>query len=199
MFYVPKPCPVPKVARVRLKLCMVGEREVGKTSLVQRYVHNRFPQALPGPRDIRLHHRPLVLELPDRGLQVRANLVIWDVPGDRLSDQVHRRLCLHGAHGIIAVADAARRETLGAALAWTEGLSTYSPWAKLHIVVNKWDHPDRTLDYPDLEPHGLPLLRPPMPASARTGANVEEAFRAVVEGVVRGYLERQPRKPTGPQ
>jgi small GTP-binding protein len=189
VFYVRKPRRVNKVARVRLNLVVVGERAVGKSSLVRRYVHDRFGRDYVQTSGTRVHHRKLAFTLPDRKLDVRADLIIWDVMGDASATGLLRQAHFFAAHGIVAVCDASRGDTLQALNGWLEGAYAVNPRASVQVVANKWDDRSRVLNYDDLEHHARARGIPHLPASARTGANVEGAFREVVERALRHHLD----------
>lgn len=211
---------VNKVAKARLKLVVLGDREVGKSSLVKRYVHNQFSPRYVRTLGTRVYHKPVTFTLPDHRLDVVANLTIWDIMGDRGLEKVLKEVYFHGTHGVLAVCDASREETLHGLGEWIDGAYSVTPRLRVHVVANKWDHRERVLDYDDLEAHARTRGMPHLPASARTGANVDKAFLGLTEGLVRHHLEqvlgrkpltpppqgqsprpvlREPRIPHGPQ
>lgn len=91
------------------KICIMGARKVGKTSLIQRYLNGNFNtvyQTVPGTRIDKS-----IIDV-DRD---KVHLMLWDIQGeDQVSDG-----CLNyikGASAIVYVVDGTRLETLPLAL-----------------------------------------------------------------------------------
>ncbi len=195
MFSVPRPATVNKVARARLKVVVIGDRAVGKSSLVSRYVHNTFTNTYVRTLGTKIYRKPVGFTLPDHRLDVKVNMTIWDVMGDRGLEKVLKDVYFHGSHGILAVCDASREETLHGLAEWIDGAYSVAPNIPVHVVANKWDVRERVLDYDDLEHHAKAKGLPHLPASARTGANVQEAFHGLAASLVRHRLQLMGKRP----
>ena len=111
-----------KAEVLKSKVCLVGEKGVGKTSLIRRFVLDAFDDQYIRTLGAKVSKKALSVALPDRGVRLDVSMAIWDVIGhvgfrDLLSDAFFL-----GAQGILAVVDLTRRETLPACLeisAWT--------------------------------------------------------------------------------
>ncbi|HKZ89190.1 MAG TPA: Rab family GTPase [Thermoplasmata archaeon] len=171
--------------RMNLKLCVVGERGVGKTSLINRYVENHFSQAYKSTLGAYLY--PVELEIR-RGEQdlVLAKVAIFDLMGEHSIRETFRDAMFYGTHGLLAVCDIARSETVYAITDWIRAVSMVAGDLPLTIAVNKLDLVADT----SIGPAETEWLRKQFPStrimftSARNGEGVEGAFMSVAESAV---------------
>ena len=102
--------------------------------------------------------------------------MIWDLAGKDEFSSV-RKSYLRGANGFLYVVDGTRKETLEAASEEMSVIAGEFPEAASMLLVNKHDLTDEwELGDSDLGPFsegGMPICF----TSAKTGENVEEAFR----------------------
>ncbi len=91
------------------KICLLGAFAVGKTSLVQKYVHSIFSDK---------YHTTVGVKIEKAQVDIEGDLVdliIWDLHGE--DEFQHVRLShLKGSAGLIFVADGTRQATLVTAL-----------------------------------------------------------------------------------
>lgn len=154
------------------KVCMLGAFAVGKTSLVQRFVHGIFSddylttlgvkidqaQVRVGPRDLRL--------------------ILWDLAGEDEFIKV-RMSYLRGSAGLLLVVDATRPDTLETALRLHgESRAAVGDLPYL-LLLNKSDLEMRLdeASLAGLRAQGVRILA----TSAKTGEGVRAAFADLAE------------------
>ncbi len=92
---------------VTSKVCVVGDFAVGKTSVVERFVHNEFSARYLSTVGVKIDTK----EIDHEARKVAHKLVIWDVAGSKeFGDKEFAYL--RGAGGYIFVADGTRAATL---------------------------------------------------------------------------------------
>jgi small GTP-binding protein len=156
------------------KICMLGSFAVGKTSLVRRYVESIYSDA---------YHTTVGVKIDKKLLQLgrqEVSLILWDLYGED-EFQKMRWSYMRGASGYLLVADGTRRATFEKALALDEGVRQAVGALPFIFVLNKADlsaswEVDATMES-QLAGKGWEVMH----ASARTGENVEEAFRKLAE------------------
>ena len=94
---------------IKKKICLVGAFAVGKTSLVQRYVHSIFSEKYHTTVGVKVDRKRVVVD------EIPTELIIWDLHGEDAFQSV-RMHYLRGASGCIYVADGTRAVTLDVAL-----------------------------------------------------------------------------------
>ncbi|MHA2290059.1 MAG: Rab family GTPase [Promethearchaeota archaeon] len=118
------------------KILLLGEFRVGKSSMVLRYVEDRFPGDYMATIGANFLVKSVNLTL--NGESVRVGLQIWDLGGHTRSTQVGR-VFFQGVSGALLVYDLTRPDTLDKIPLWQDQLRKYSPGAKLYLVGNKND------------------------------------------------------------
>jgi small GTP-binding protein len=175
---------------LKSKICLVGDSAVGKSSLVRRYVLNAFDETYAATLGTHVSKKTVDIDLPVRDLRAHMDLLIWDIMGQKGFRELLKDAYFYGARGILAVADVTRRTTLFGLDDWIEGIESISGEIPIFIVANKSDlDADSEVEEREIaevaEAYGSGFLR----TSAKTGDNVEEAFRRLGARVAEHQLE----------
>jgi small GTP-binding protein len=153
---------------------MLGGFGVGKTSLVSRFVHSVFSDKYLTTVGVKIEKKSLAL-----GPQ-QVDLIVWDIHGDDEFQKV-RMSYLRGASGYLLVADGTRRSTLDTALALRENAERTIGRVPFLLLINKADLASSwEMDDLMLARLGWRIMR----TSAKTGADVEEAFTTLARAMV---------------
>ncbi len=153
------------------KILLLGDGAVGKTALVQRFVHGKFQKAYLMTIGMEPYSRYETID----GTTVCFSL--WDIAGqDRF--KVMRGMFFRGAMGGLVTFDLTRRVTFENAQNWINEAKKESPDALFILVGNKNDLEDlREIDTKEGEEKAKELgCIGYIETSALTGDNVEEAF-----------------------
>src|SRR5439155_319737 len=73
-----------RIRRLKLKINVVGERAVGKTSLIQRYVEARHNPEYKGTLGVHMHRVDVELPGDEEGDVIQANIAIFDQAVDAM-------------------------------------------------------------------------------------------------------------------
>jgi small GTP-binding protein len=160
------------------KICLLGDGEVGKTSLIRRYVLDRYDDQYQQTFGAKVCKKTLDLE------NVSLTLMIWDVLGQKTNKSLHSTYYA-GANGALLVCDMTRPETFEHLKQWSADLFEVSGRIPIIILGNKCDLEMR-IDPLDLENFAATLGCSVMLTSALTGQNVQEAFQALGEKLMEG-------------
>jgi small GTP-binding protein len=171
-----------KIQVIQKKVCMVGVSAVGKTSLVSRYVYQRFQNRYLSTIGTTISRKEVDLQLPDR--LVKVKLIIWDLAGTEHFSTVMQSY-FRGVSGVLMVCDLTRPETLSALMYHIRQLREIKASTSFVIVGNKMDlEEERQISNADLEAlsesHGVPYFL----SSAKTGEQVERVFQSLVHQMV---------------
>ena len=179
---------------VKMKVCMVGEAAVGKTSLVRRFVLDLFNEAYAATLGARVTKRELHFQGVEVDKHVRVDMTLWDIMGERFVRDELRESYLLGAQGVIGVADVARPSTLDALETWVEWVRNAVGEIPVVYSVNKIDLLSELMRRPnDQEIEGLLGMKDVFwfYTSAKNGQGVEDVFAAVAKQVLAEVLDYQ--------
>lgn len=164
------------------KVCMLGDANVGKTSLIRRFVLDTFSDDYLSTIGAKVTEKNLELTGP-RG-RVLLHMVIWDIAGQKEFSSVKHSL-FQGGEGALVVADLTRRTTLENASQWVHAFRSTCGEQPFVLLTNKWDLLHRKdFELADAEKMAAGYDSPHFPSSAKTGENVEKAFRALGQAIV---------------
>ena len=177
---------------MRVQICLVGDRGVGKTSLIRRFAGSQFLDDERGTLGAHMH--PVEVSIPlegDRLAKVRVDL--FDFMGEHALRENFRDAIFYGAHGVLAVCDLSRRETLPSIVDWIQSVSSVAGDVPAVVAFNKKDlGSEMAIGASDMRAlmEKLPDVST-IVTSARTGEGVDDAFNRVILQAVEGILEGQ--------
>lgn len=165
--------------QIQKKICMLGDFSVGKTSLIERFVYNRFDNAYLSTIGVKISRKSV-----DLGKNTIAHLLLWDLAGGDEFSGAHTSY-LRGAAGALLVCDLTRKETLPAVEDYAGQLHSIQPEAQIIIIANKCDLvAHREINEIELEKLATKLDAPLFTTSAKTGEHVETAFFILASKVI---------------
>jgi len=175
--------------RLKSKICLVGEKAVGKTSLVRRFVMNMFDEQYVTTIGTRVSKKEVHISMPDLAQSVQVDLMIWDIMGEKGFHELLKDAYFYGANGILAVADLTRRRTLDDLDDWIDSVEQVVGKIPILIAVNKADLASnarfRERDVAEFaKAYGAEFFL----TSAKTGDQVETAFARLGALVVEHQL-----------
>lgn len=148
---------------------MLGAFSVGKTSLVEKFVHSIFTDKYLSTVGVKISKK--VINLDDQ----EVTLVLWDMEGQDLYADINMAF-LRGAMGYFIVLDGLREETYHFALDLYGIVRERIGELPCYFLLNKADLQDEWEITPnmidELKAQGLNILF----TSAKIGMGVEEAF-----------------------
>lgn len=171
------------------KILLLGEYRVGKSSMVLRYVENRFPGDYMAT--IGANFLVKTVNLSFEGKSFKVGLQIWDIGGHARSSQVGR-VFFQGVSGALLVYDMTRKKTLEKLPLWVEQLNRYSPESRMYLVGNKNDLVDeRQISTQEGEEAKEQLnMINFFETSAKTGDHIQETFEDLAQLLVRDNRDK---------
>lgn len=168
----------------KLKICLVGEEGVGKTSLIHRFVSGAFDESYIRTLGAVVSKKMVTLGTW-HGRPVNVDLMILDIMGKRTFLQLFKDAYFNGAKGILAVFDVTRKASLRDLTMWVDGVRESVGPIPVYALGNKTDLKERreTNDedaHKILDSYECPILY----TSAKTGENIEEAFQGLAKTII---------------
>ncbi|MFQ5802857.1 MAG: Rab family GTPase [Thermoplasmata archaeon] len=170
---------------VKVKLCLVGEGGVGKTSLIRRFIYQEFDDRYVTTIGAKVSKKEIVVREGD-GRWVDVSLAVWDIMGQSSLRELLKEAYFTGARGALGVCDVTRRDTLEELHEWVGAIHRVTGDIPIHILANKVDLAERIdFEESDLAEVAASYKAPYGYTSAKSGENVPEAFQKLAEMIVR--------------
>ncbi|XP_056431007.1 ras-related protein Rab-24 isoform X2 [Hyla sarda] len=166
--------------RVDAKVVMLGKESVGKTSLVERYVHHRFLQ---GPYQNTIGAAFVAKTINVGGRNV--TLGIWDTAGSERYEAMSR-IYYRGAKAAIVCYDLTDCSSFERVKFWVNELQSCEEHCQIYICGTKSDLVEndknmRQVDFHDVQDYADEIKAHLCETSSKTGQSVDELFQKVAE------------------
>jgi Ras-related protein Rab-32 len=170
------------IKKIALKIIVIGEPAVGKTSLVKRFVSGQFTKDYRSSIGTNIFTKKVVLEK-----KTETILQLWDIAGQERWIKM-RRPYYSGAKGVIIVGDLTRFNTFDQIEEfWVPDLLENCSLVPIILLANKSDLSNKTEEQ-RIDSLGERInTRAIVFTSAKTGENVELAFKLITEQAIK-YL-----------
>jgi small GTP-binding protein len=164
---------IPQKTTYVLKVCVVGEGAVGKTSLIIRYTEGHFRESY-----LMTVGTSFAVKEIDFG-DTLVRLQLWDLAGQPHFSSV-RPVFYRGSAGAMLVYDVTRRESFDSIMEWYSEVSQVTGKLTSVLLANKVDLTDqRQVSMEEgmafAEQHGWTYFE----TSAKDGRGVNDAFRQI--------------------
>lgn len=171
--------------KMKAKVCLVGERAVGKTSLVRRFVLDEFDDRYIRTLGTKVSKKSFNVVREDLDTEFDMNMTIWDIMGEKTFTDLLKEAFFTGATGVLAVCDLTRKKTLKELDGWIKGVYGVAGKVPIAILGNKMDLRSRKqLTKKDLDELCKKYNSVAYLTSAKTGRNVESVFQQLAEEIV---------------
>ncbi len=155
------------------KLILNGDFKVGKTSLIKRFIENKFHETYISTIGVEISKKSVVMNE-----DTNINFIIWDIGGQMGSMAPYRQRFYEGASAAFLVIDRTRPNNLESVKKWYDDIkSSVSSNIPIVIVGNKSDLQEEiVISEDEIKVVAKELGFHHILTSARTGENVNEAF-----------------------
>jgi small GTP-binding protein len=163
---------------IKKKICMLGSYAVGKTSLVGQFVNGIFSEKYHTTIGVKIDQKTIAID------DTEVKLLLWDIHGEDEFQKV-KASYLTGASGVILVIDGTRKNTQETVTLLHQTVVQAIGNVPEVLLVNKndlrdeWEFDEKSIEqlaemYDDV-----------YLTSAKTGENVETAFRELTKRMIK--------------
>jgi len=160
------------------KILTIGDGGVGKTSILRRYVENKF---------LKHHLSTIGIDFLSKTLKIKdkeIKLKIWDTAGQERYRQITSHI-YKDADGIILVFDVTSEESFNQITDWMEQIKNNVSKEEINLILigNKCDLADRMVEKERGEEMAEKLKIKYFETSALTGQGINEAFEELAKQI----------------
>ncbi|UCD92096.1 MAG: GTP-binding protein [Methanobacteriota archaeon] len=185
--------------RLKLKICLVGDGAVGKTSLVRKFLFDEFSDKYLTTIGTKISKKEMKIPGSEGGYDTEIDMAIWDIMGQHGFRRLLQEAYFFGVDGIIAVCDLTREETVKGLQDWLERVQEIAGTVPVVAAANKNDlQTSITVKEPDLKELMEKYNAEIVFTSAKTGENVEDLFDYLAKTIVehRKAMKAQQKVPS---
>ena len=162
-----------------LKIAILGDPAVGKTSLIEKYITNSFRENYQPTLGVNIISKNIRIE----EFNSKIRLLLWDIAGQE-KYELTRQSFFQGCVGAFLVYDITRYSTFEQIkIKWLEDFKKFSRFNGVYILIgNKSDLKDSIkVSYDEAKSLSEEINAAEfLETSAKYGENVEEAFKKIV-------------------
>ncbi|MHA1820201.1 MAG: GTP-binding protein [Promethearchaeota archaeon] len=157
-----------------IKIIVCGDFQVGKTSLIRRFVDNKFIEQYINTLGVDITKK--VVKLSE---QTEVSFLIWDIGGQIKHMLPYKKRFYNGANVAFIVCDKTRKKTLENVKMWLEDIrKELKREIPVLLIANKNDLKNQfEITQDDIKSVAEQLGLEYIETSAKSGENVEDAFK----------------------
>lgn len=161
-----------------LKICLLGEAKVGKTTLVYRFIENKFRTDFRSTLGVNLLKK--TVKIGDATVVTQ----IWDLGGQEPFKKL-RKLYLEGAEGALLLFDVTNQQSFIKLGEWISSFREVHGNKPIVLIGNKMDLKENIIiDQSQAERYANENNMSLVLTSAKTGENVEESFVDLLKRII---------------
>lgn len=167
---------------IKKKICLIGSYGVGKTSMVRKFVYDKFEEKYLSTIGVNISKK--IVNVSSHIGNLEIEFFIWDIANIEKFDLVVKNY-LRGAHGAIIVTDITRPNTTSILNSYSSDFLDINPKAKIIGVGNKIDLADNLgFDKDENLESYKTHVNNFFFTSAKTGENIYEVFNSLGQELV---------------
>ena len=173
------------LTEIRLKLLILGDSAVGKTSMLLKYTDNFFPES---------HLATIGIEFKTKEIKFNDYLVhlkIWDTAGQEKFRAITKSY-FRGSNGVIFMYDITKKETFKNVKDWIKDSENNNFGFEKILVGNKIDLEQiREVELKDVEEWAGQKNINVLEISAKNGTNVEKCFNELIRLILENKSKQE--------
>ncbi len=176
------------INRAVFKILVVGEKNVGKTTLIRRYVDGKFLDVSMATIGVDFSLKTVELDKETDDSENEITLQIWDIAGESRFRAIIPSYIV-GTEGVILAFDATSEETLDKLNEWIAILNKHSQKELFFILIStkndivNFNKQNLIKRFKEIHPN----IKFYLPTSSKTGLNVEEVFKILGNLISKRY------------
>ena len=173
-----------ELPELKLKLLLIGDTAVGKTSMILKYCDDKF---------LDTHLATIGVEFKSKTIftdKYKVTLNVWDTAGQERFKSITKTF-FQNANGVIFVYDITSNASFNGVKNWIKDSEMYGKFESI-LCGNKLDlDNNREVKFDTLKEFGIKEKKQIIETSAKTGQNLDKAFRMLVDLILKGRTDEE--------
>ena len=171
--------------QIKLKLLIIGDSSVGKTSMLLSYTDNYFPES---------HLATIGVEYKVKEIETdkyNISLQIWDTAGQERFRSITKSF-FRNTNGIIFVYDVTCRQSFQSVKEWIKDSELHDTGFEKILCGNKIDLKEkREVNFDELEEFGMKKKIEVMEISAKERIKINDAFQKIINLILSNKTDKE--------
>lgn len=173
---------------IKLKLLIIGDTSVGKSSILLTYTDNYFPEAHLATIGVEYKVKELLTD------KYKVVLQIWDTAGQERFRSITKSF-FRNTNGILFVYDVTDRKTFQNVKDWIKDSEMHDSGFEKLLCGNKIDlKEERQVSFEELVEYGIKKKIDVIETSAKSKINIDESFKKLVDLILSNKTEDEINK-----
>ena len=169
---------------LKLKLLIIGDSAVGKTSMLLKYVDNFFPETHMATIGVEYKSKTITTD------KYSINLNIWDTAGQERFKSITRSF-FNNTNGIVFVYDITSKNSFEGVKNWIKDSEPYGRFQSV-LCGNKLDLENkREVKNDTLKEYGMKKKMEVFETSAKNGTNLDKVFQKLIDLILKSRSEEE--------
>ena len=176
---------------IKLKILIIGDSNVGKTSMLLNYTDNYFPES---------HLATIGVEYKVKKIttnKYNITLQIWDTAGQERFRSITKSF-FRNTNGILFVYDITSRKSFQSVKDWIKDSEMHDSGFEKVLCGNKVDlEQQRQVKIDELKEFGMKKKIDVIETSAKSNINIDESFKKLIDLILSNKSEEEIQKEFG--
>ena len=176
---------------IKLKILIIGDSNVGKTSMLLNYTDNYFPES---------HLATIGVEYKVKKIttnKYNITLQIWDTAGQERFRSITKSF-FRNTNGILFVYDITSRKSFQSVKDWIKDSEMHDSGFEKVLCGNKVDlEQQRQVKIDELKEFGMKKKIDVIETSAKSNINIDESFKKLIDLILSNKSEEEIKKEFG--
>ena len=173
-----------ELPELKLKILLIGDTAVGKTSMILKYCEDKF---------LDTHLATIGVEFKSKTIytdKYKVTLNVWDTAGQERFKSITKTF-FNNTNGVIFVYDITSNDSFSGVKNWIKDSVMFGKFESI-LCGNKVDlDSQRQVKFDTLKEYGIKEKMQVIETSAKTGVNIDKAFRMLVDLILSGRSDEE--------
>ena len=173
-----------ELPELKLKILLIGDTAVGKTSMILKYCEDKF---------LDTHLATIGVEFKSKTIytdKYKVSLNVWDTAGQERFKSITKSF-FNNTNGVIFVYDITSSDSFSGVKNWIKDSIMFGKFESI-LCGNKVDLDSRRqVKFDTLKEYGIKEKMQVIETSAKTGVNIDKAFRMLVDLILSGRSDEE--------
>jgi len=173
-----------ELPELKLKILLIGDTAVGKTSMILKYCEDKF---------LDTHLATIGVEFKSKTIytdKYKVTLNVWDTAGQERFKSITKTF-FNNTNGVIFVYDITSNDSFNGVKNWIKDSVMFGKFESI-LCGNKVDlDSQRQVKFDTLKEYGIKEKMQVIETSAKTGVNIDKAFRMLVDLILSGRSDEE--------